>query len=822
MIRRFGDWVRHHAASFAIVLATAGLIAGVFLVARGAASRIQSSGTAAVTAVTGHTAELIAERFAEKIRDIDNLQHLGAILTAAMTVGRDRQVADVMTELRRSTMKPEASILQVWALDPAGDVMWATNPARPITVNLSDRDYFRAIANEGRDSFIGAPRKGAITTHYGIPFSSAARDQNGALRAVIVVALDTRYLEPLAKGLDLTPDDLITLFRDDGLALARSKDIGIGEPVRNPTLLRKLEQYGAVDETGIGPMSGKLSFLSVRRVSGAGLSVLVSRNAQAALGPTALSIAEVRRWAMLISLAISLVGAMTILLFNVTRRHRAVEQRHRDVAASEGLLRQIADGAPVVIGMLDGKRRWIYINGAVQDIFGVSPGLLIGQIIGHSILPEDKPVLNRAFDALDGGSERERLELPGRRGDGTMAWVKILVSSFVISTAGGVDVRRYVTILLDVTSRRLAEDALRQSRAETATLLQNSPGLIYKVRFLKDGTRHTVTAQGTPGSGYDIADLTKPNFSRSILAPEDYAKRVAAFADCLRDGSAVLEFQVYAITGDWIWMRDTMRRGEPEDGDPTVIGFIANISKEYRARQTLAQTERLASLGTVANGIAHEMNQPLAAISMAAENGMALAATSGIDAEPVIRKFSRIIEQVNRISEVITHIRLGGDARAAAAVPFALADAMHGAMLLAEGRVRLAGAEVVCDFDPDLPMILAPRVPVEHVLINLIVNASDAYADRRSAGAVRVIAITARRDGAMVHIRVADAAGGIAPDVLGRVFDPFVSTKPGKGMGLGLSISFATVTEAGGRIGAHNADGGAVFDIHLPVAPAAA
>ncbi len=815
---RLNDWLLRQKVGPVLTAATALLISAVIIFAVSATARIESVTLARFKASTARLTDLTARRFAETTRQIESLQRIGAILTDATTNNRETDAAVLLTELRYATQQPLSSILWVGAVDPVGRLIWATTPPTPEIVDLSDRDYFLAIARDRQDRFVGGPRVGRVSGKNAIPFTAAFRNSDGSLRAVIIVALNTRALMPLEAGLDFGPEDYIGLFRADGLLLARSKDAGTTTAATDAVLFQKLQQSGDLEDVSRSPFVTGRHFQSMRRVENTRLFVTVSLSPTKTLEPLSRAVFDVEVMAFAVCVAILGMSGLLLGMIRRTRKLREVEAHRHDLELSEGLLRQMATGAPEVIGLQDEKRCWIYANGAVEETLGVSPQALLGQAADSAVAHEDKPRVRRLFDELDMGSGPRRIDVRINKPDGSIAWIEALTSLFVIDRPGGQDVRRYVTVLRDITSQKSTEESLRRAREEIITILQNSPGLLYTIQFQSDGTSNSEPIGGSLDVGYDAEAETARTFIKNRTSPEDFIRRRTAIQACRAEGSAVLEYQLRTQDGDWRWLRDTMNRAETGNGNDVIVGFIADITEERQRKQTMAQTDRLAALGTVATGIAHEVNQPLAVISMAAENGIHLLERHETGVAQAIKKFRRIVEQVDRISQAVTYIRLAGSPGSSIAHPFTIDEAMRGVLMLTGQRLLAAGVVIVTDFEPDLPMIQAPCVLIEHVLINLILNASDAYEGNpfQGLGVVRSVMVKACRDGGMVHIRVADSAGRIAPVIAEHLPDPFGSTKPGDTIRMGLSNSFTTISEAGGRISARSEAGGTVFDIHLP------
>jgi C4-dicarboxylate-specific signal transduction histidine kinase len=283
-----------------------------------------------------------------------------------------------------------------------------------------------------------------------------------------------------------------------------------------------------------------------------------------------------------------------------------------------------------------------------------------------------------------------------------------------------------------------------------------------------------------------------------------------------------------------------MMLGNPEDTGCEIVVYVTDITDEYLGRLRLQQSERLATLGLLTTNIAHEMNQPLAAIGMAAENGLRIlqrdmaqrgfdeTAAPGADSfmveRSVLAKLQRIIAQTHRISDVISHVRAFGRSDGNQPEDVEIAEIVDEALMLAEARVAETGVVPRVNPQPGLPKLRTIRVALEQVVMNIIINACDAYDGRGvgdEASTYRPLLITSRAEGDTILLSIADRAGGIPPQLLSRIFDPFFTTKPvGVGTGVGLFVSMISINELGGTLTAHNESGGAVFEIRLPLVPA--
>ena len=232
-----------------------------------------------------------------------------------------------------------------------------------------------------------------------------------------------------------------------------------------------------------------------------------------------------------------------------------------------------------------------------------------------------------------------------------------------------------------------------------------------------------------------------------------------------------------------------------------------------RTQSELVQAGKLAALGQMSAALSHEFNQPLTAIRTYSENAIAFyEAGAGQRAAENLARVLRLTERMAQLSKHLTRFaRRSQDDVTPVDLDAVLSDALG----LLKGRIERAEAEVHREGDAGLA-VLGGAVRLQHVVMNLVGNALDAVpADRTPE-----IRIALRRDGGEIEIAVEDNGTGIAPEALPRIFDPFFTTKEvGKGLGLGLSISFNIVKDFGGTMRAENgADGGARFVIRLPAA----
>jgi two-component system, NtrC family, sensor histidine kinase HydH len=227
--------------------------------------------------------------------------------------------------------------------------------------------------------------------------------------------------------------------------------------------------------------------------------------------------------------------------------------------------------------------------------------------------------------------------------------------------------------------------------------------------------------------------------------------------------------------------------------------------------RSLIRAEKLATIGTLAAGVAHEIGTPLGIISGRAEQLLARAGTD----EAMRKGLTSIIGQVDKVSATIRQLLDFARVRPVDATAVAPAAALEAARALLEHRTRKAHVTIDLDAPAALPDVAADSGQLEQVLVNLFLNAIDAC---DSGGHVRARAATPNDDGARVWFEVSDDGCGIPDDALGRVLDPFFTTKKrGQGTGLGLTIAADIVKNHGGTIEIESAVGrGTTVRFSLP------
>jgi signal transduction histidine kinase len=246
----------------------------------------------------------------------------------------------------------------------------------------------------------------------------------------------------------------------------------------------------------------------------------------------------------------------------------------------------------------------------------------------------------------------------------------------------------------------------------------------------------------------------------------------------------------------------------------TVMGLRADtailrdVSERTRSEEQLLRTERVAQLGTLVTGMAHEIGTPMNVILGRAEYLL-----DRVSDEPVKKGLQTIVAQVERITRVMNQLLTFARRKPPQPVPVAMQEVVENSLDMFRDRLSNHGVQVVTQMDPDCPRVVADSDQMNQVLINLIMNSLHAMPE---GGTLR-LELGCERD--MVKLTVSDTGHGIRKEVINNIFDPFFTTKEfGKGTGLGLTVVKGIVEEHRGSIAVESEEGkGTTFTIHLPI-----
>jgi two-component system, LuxR family, sensor kinase FixL len=481
------------------------------------------------------------------------------------------------------------------------------------------------------------------------------------------------------------------------------------------------------------------------------------------------------------------------------------------------------DAAVDGVVVIDDTGRILRVNRATERLFGWPSGGLVGRPI-ETLMPEPHATEHGRYVSryLDGGEARIigiGREVQGKRHDGSLFPIELAVGE------GRTDHGRiFVGLIRDLSERKSMESELERGQVALQRMLDNA--LIATAIVDAEGRFRQLNAAWERVLGRPQRELLGAGLLE-FTEPDGQDALATCFA-ALCDGTKELTLEDYAC----VRADGEVRRGslylaavrEPTPQRPEVVVQMVDRSQEIlaerelrAARERLAHMNRLGTLGEMAAGIAHEVNQPLGAIANYAEAGRRLQETGGSEAR-VGEVLERISAQARRAGEVIRRLRslARGDGGGRQVVE--VNELVRGAVRLAEIEPRSAGARVELDLAAGLPEVLADPVQLQQVLLNLLRNGLEAERELEPRGSLPALRVRTRLKGDDIVVSVRDRGAGVSPDVAREIMSPFVTTK-GTGMGMGLAICQSIVSSHGGRLWfAPNADGpGTEFFFSLPI-----
>jgi PAS domain S-box-containing protein len=448
---------------------------------------------------------------------------------------------------------------------------------------------------------------------------------------------------------------------------------------------------------------------------------------------------------------------------------------------------RLLDANPALVSMLGYMEK--------RDLLAAEPAAL-------NIDP-GQPVLGRAVD--DRGGLRTR-EIKLRRKDGVAA-VFLDSSRAVWDTSG--NIIRYQGTLVDITEKRKMERQLAQQEEFRARLLESFPDLILVVDLEE---RYTfVSSRARDLLGYEPKEM----LGKKISELEDHSPELASLYNELVSGKelfAAAEYGARHRDASWRTMRAAgSRLVDAEAKTSGVIISVRDITVERKLEQQVVQSERLAAMGAMIGGVAHELNNPLTAIMGVSE---LLQDTETNEASR--KQLAMLQQQARRAAEIVQNLTYFSRPPAPGKSRINLVEVVERTLNLHAYSLRKNNVTVDFLKEPGVPYALGDPHQLMQIFLNLIVNAEQAIREVRDKGTLR---IRLGRGDNSVWVSFHDDGPGIAKENLASIFDPFYTTKrPGRGTGLGLSICKSVMKEHNGSVEAANSpEGGAVFTVTLPV-----
>jgi two-component system sensor kinase FixL len=498
-------------------------------------------------------------------------------------------------------------------------------------------------------------------------------------------------------------------------------------------------------------------------------------------------------------------------------------QREANGDLADSLYRAIVATAVDGIVVIDRNGAIRSVNSSTERLFDYTSEELIGSNV-NILMPEPYAGEHDSYIANYLRTGHKKIigigrEVVGRRRDGSLFPMDLSVGE-----ARDGDEPIFVGIIRDITDRKAAELAQRESELRLRSILDTVPDAIVVIDA--QGLTQSFSPAAERLFGYESAEVVGRNVC--VLMPTPYREAHDGYIErYLRTGERRIIGIGRVVTGrrkDGEIFPMELQVGEfTFAGSRYFTGFMRDLTERQEAERRiqnlqaeLMHASRLSVMGQMASTMAHELNQPLTAVVNYLEAGRQLLPTGPGVPEPVGEMMEKAIAQAHRAGDVIRRLRGFVSKGETDRRIHNLNQLVEETLALALLGARQRGVRTSLELDDKLPPVLVDQVQIQQVVLNLVRNAIEAMEQverRELAISTRAIA-----QQGITEIVVADTGPGIAPELADRLFQPFVTTKA-TGMGLGLSICREIVEAHHGRLTAAPASpGGAVFRITLPIA----
>lgn len=486
---------------------------------------------------------------------------------------------------------------------------------------------------------------------------------------------------------------------------------------------------------------------------------------------------------------------------DITERVLATQR----IEAAEQHYRRLITTSPYAVYTIDTEGRFTELNPAAEDLLAASADSLLGLHFSTILAPESQAIAAYEFgQMLNGQTSDVSLTVIALRPSGERRVLAISATAMMqdgrIEGVHGIGRDITEEVERDTRVRMLAE-AL--DRLPDAVCIEREDGTVI---YSNDAFRDLVSGRSTrAGAGLQAL------LAEDTSALERRAVRSELVGTGGWRGRTVLHREDRTVP-----LEIVARRLELDQHQVTIL-LARDVTDQVERELQLRRTERLASLGTLVGGVAHELNNPLTAIAGFIE--LMLGEPRSDDDRDALETLRR---ETARVAKIVSDLRLlareSQDVRPRNMQPIDVNDIIQHVLRVRRYALETSNIEVVLDLEPTLPPALGVPSEIEQVVLNLVVNASHALDAVERPRRLLTIRSAATRAG--VGFEVIDNGSGIPEHVLENIFDPFFTTKsPGEGTGLGLSLVHSIVSEHGGRISVNSIEGrGSAFSVLLPFA----
>jgi PAS domain S-box-containing protein len=500
---------------------------------------------------------------------------------------------------------------------------------------------------------------------------------------------------------------------------------------------------------------------------------------------------------------------------DITRRKAAEEALRVEYSFRKAMEESVITG----LRAIDLSGRIIYANPAFCHMVGFPQEELVGVVAPFPYWPgEELDLCQRYLDlTLAGLAPPSGFEMRIRRKNGERIDARFYLSPLIDSA--GVHTG-WMASVTDITEPKRVRANLEAAHQRFEAVLDGLEAAVFVADAKTDeilfANRAFKAIHGFDAVGRTVRGVAVPQPERGDYRVDPRNLQPADVPRELFDG----ELQ-HPFSGRWYHVREHATRWV--DGRVVRMGIATEITDRKQMEQVareqeerLARTSRLITMGEMASTLAHELNQPLAAIANYSMGCVTRLQSGDYRRDDLLAAMQKASGQAERAGKIIRRIRDFVRKSEPRRAPVALAEVMEDALGISEIETRKGGVRLVVAVAEDLPQVFADRIMVEQVILNLIRNGVEAMVD--TPPSLRVLEVKAHPvAGRMVQVSVADRGHGIGHDDLERLFKPFFTTKA-EGMGMGLNICRSIIEFHSGRLWVEpNPAGGTIFHFTLPM-----
>lgn len=501
----------------------------------------------------------------------------------------------------------------------------------------------------------------------------------------------------------------------------------------------------------------------------------------------------------------------------------SVRKREEEADATKARLAALVDSAPGVIyvqGYEDGAFPFVFCSASLETLLGWTKNDLQEAPFASLLHPQDRePYFQKYPQLLQHGHASLQYRIRDRAG--SYHWIQDEAKLLRDERGNPLEV---VGLYLDVTEAKEAAERIFRSEESYRSLVNDSPAIICRYQadltllFANPALAEALNIPHEQATGINLGEYLTNEHKKEALA------RLKRLTPAQPSASAEICIKRSDMETRW-WV--LYERGLFDDkGQLLEVQAVGRDNTEvHQTRQQLFQSAKMATLGEMATGLAHEINQPLSVIQMTLANLTQRVTGGSVTPAYLVEKLERIKGQVQRAAGIVNHVRVFGRWSGVEGELFDPSKSIEGALSLVGQKLALMEIQILREGPQELPEVKGQPDRLEQVIINLLMNASHVLLERRKRqeSLEPYVKITTQVGPDCVTLTVEDNGGGIPPPIMGKIFEPFFTTKPpDQGTGLGLAVSREIISQMNGKLRAENHAEGARFIITLPVLNAVA